>query len=338
MVFSGLVFAATLNAVASDVPTDEAWEAFKIQFPKSYNSEDEETQRKEVFAENFARITEHNKAGVEKYSLGVNQFADLTTAEWSATYNKAVPPASVDDSKDDLPYLGQVEEKLELADSIDWVSRGAVTPVKNQGQCGSCWRFSTTGAMEGAYQVATAKLVSLAEQQLVDCDRSDGNQGCSGGWPYMAMTYASKNGACLESSYPYTATDGYCRQSSCTLGLTPGTVTGYMHVGQTTSALMSALNGQPVSVTVNAGEIGFQFYSNGVINHGCSGSINHAVLATGYGTDTDGTPYWRVKNSWGATWGDAGYFNLERGVGSQGDACILQEPPAVATIAGSISV
>merc|ERR1712046_324127 len=104
MVFSSLVFAATLNAVASDTPTDEAWEAFKIQFSKSYNSEDEEAQRKEVFAENFARITEHNKAGVEKYSLGVNQFADLTNAEWSATYNRAVPPASTGDSKDDLPY------------------------------------------------------------------------------------------------------------------------------------------------------------------------------------------------------------------------------------------
>lgn len=192
--------------------------------------------------------------------------------------------------------------------------------------------------MEGSYQVATGQLLSLAEQQLVDCDKADGNAGCGGGWPYLAMTYVSKNGACLESSYPYRGTDGHCDQSSCTLGLTPGTLTGYMHVGQTTSALMSALNGQPVSVTVNAGEIAFQFYSNGVINHGCSGSINHAVLATGYGTDTDGTPYWRVKNSWGATWGDSGYFNLERGVGSQGDACILQEPPSFATIGGSISV
>jgi len=335
MALSSLVFTATLTAVASDAPTDEAWEAFKTQFGKTYNSEDEELARKEVFAENYVLISQHNDAGVAKYSLGVNQFADLTNSEWSATYNRAVPP-SADDSKDDLPYLGQVEEKLELADSIDWVSRGAVTPVKNQGQCGSCWSFSTTGAMEGSYQVATSQLLSLAEQQLVDCDRS--NDGCSGGWPYMAMTYASKNGACLESSYPYTAVGGGCRQSSCTLGLQPGTVSGYQHVGQTTSALLSALNSQPVSVTVDAGEIAFQFYSNGVINHGCYGPINHAVLATGYGTAADGTKYWRIKNSWGSSWGESGYFNLERGVGSQGDACILQDPPAVATIAGSISV
>jgi len=335
MALSSLVFTATLTAVASDAPTDEAWEAFKTQFGKTYNSEDEELERKEVFSENYVWISQHNDAGVAKYSLGVNQFADLTNSEWSATYNRAVPP-SADHSKDDLPYLGQVEEKLELADSIDWVSRGAVTPVKNQGQCGSCWSFSTTGAMEGSYQVATSQLLSLAEQQLVDCDRS--NDGCSGGWPYMAMTYASKNGACLESSYPYTAVGGGCRQSSCTLGLQPGTVSGYQHVGQTTSALLSALNSQPVSVTVDAGEIAFQFYSNGVINHGCYGQINHAVLATGYGTAADGTKYWRIKNSWGASWGESGYFNLERGVGSQGDACILQEPPAVATIAGLISV
>merc|ERR1719231_2154127 len=117
------------------------------------------------------------------------------------------------------------------------------------------------------------------------------------------------------------------------MGLKPGTVSGYQHVGQTTSALLSALNSQPVSVTVDAGEIGFQFYSNGVINHGCYGQINHAVLATGYGTSADGTKYWRIKNSWGASWGESGYFNLERAVGSQGDACILQDPPAVATIA-----
>jgi C1A family cysteine protease len=336
MALNSLVFAATLTAVASDAPADEAWEAFKSQFGKSYNSEDEEAQRKEVFVENFAQISEHNKAGTAKYSLGVNQFADLTNSEWSATYNGAVPPSTVDDSNDDLPYLGQVEEQPELADSIDWVSRGAVTPVKNQGHCGSCWSFSTTGAMEGSYQVATSQLLSLAEQQLVDCDRS--NSGCSGGWPYMAMTYASRNGACLESSYPYTARGGSCHASSCTMGLKPGTVSGYMHVGQTTSALLSALNSQPVSVTVDAGEIAFQFYSNGVINHGCYGQINHAVLATGYGTSADGTKYWRIKNSWGASWGESGYFNLERGVGSQGDACILQEPPAVAKIAGSISV
>jgi len=334
MALSSLVFAASLTVVASDAPTDEAWEAFKVQYGKTYNSEDEEAQRKEVFSENFAQISEHNKAGA-KYSLVVNHFADLTNSEWSATYNRATPPASVENSKD-LPFLGQVAEESVLADSIDWVSRGAVTPVKNQGQCGSCWSFSTTGAMEGSYQVASGKLLSLAEQQLVDCDRS--NDGCSGGWPYMAMTYASQNGACLESSYPYTAVGGYCKASSCSLGLQPGQVSGYQHVGQTTSALMSALNSQPVSVTVDAGEIAFQFYSNGVINHGCYGQINHAVLATGYGTAADGTKYWRIKNSWGASWGESGYFSLERGVGSQGDACILQEPPAVATIAGLISV
>jgi len=331
---SGKLLCATINtSPALATPTDDAWEAFKLQFPKSYNSESEEAQHKATFAENFARIAEHNNAG-KKFSLGVNQFADLTEAEWTATYKGAKRP----EGKEEIPNLGLVGEEVELADSVDWVSRGAVTPIKDQGQCGSCWSFSATGATEGTYQIASGNLVSLAEQQIVDCDTTDGNEGCNGGWPYAAVTYLSRYGACQESSYPYRATDGSCAISSCTMALQPGVVSGYNNVAQTENGLMSALMSSPVSVTINAEGYAFQLYSQGVMTTACSGYTDHAVLAVGYATDTDGTPYWRVKNSWGTTWGMAGYFNMERGNGAQGSLCILQDAPVVPQISASISV
>jgi len=314
-------------------PVDEAFDAFKVQFGKDYNSEDEAT-RKGIFSDNFAKIAAHNAAGLTT-QLAVNQFADLTEAEWSATYKGATPPEA---RAEDLPFLGQVEEQAELASSIDWVSQGAVTPIKDQGQCGSCWSFSTTGAAEGSNQVASGRLVSLAEQQLVDCDTATGNQGCSGGWPYNALTYLHKNGACNENSYPYRATDGSCKQSSCSFALNSGVIAGYQNVGQTDSAFMSALNGRPVSITVNAAGYAFQLYTSGVMTTACQGQIDHAVLATGYGTASDGTAYYRVKNSWGTTWGDRGYFNMARNNGQYGSLCVLQYPPVVASISSSVSV
>lgn len=336
MVLSSLVLASGLTAVvANDPATDAAWESFKVKFGTQYNDELEEAERKGVFSSNFAHIQQHNSRD-EQYKLGVNQFSALTATEWEATYLGAVPPPS--DSQEGLPYLGRLEESSALTDSIDWSTLGAVTAVKDQGQCGSCWSFSTTGAMEGANQVATGRLVSFAEQQLVDCDTADGNAGCGGGWPYLALTYASNNGACAESSYPYHATDGSCKQSACTLALPVGAVSGYNDVDLTSSALMSAVMSRPVSVTINAAGSNFQYYESGVLTGRCKGSIDHAVLTVGYGS-LNGVQYWRVKNSWGTSWGDAGYVNIERDASiKSGSYCILQYPPVVAQIRASVAV
>lgn len=297
-------------------PTFSAW---AVIYGKNYNENGEFAVREQIYNDNVVKIEAHNAKNLT-FSMSVNQFADLTEEEFVAQYTGLLAtPASLADAD-----FGTVQEAKPQDDEVDWVKNGAVNPIKNQGQCGSCWAFSTVGTLESAYQISTGKLYSLAEQQLVDCDRN--NDGCSGGWPHTAYDrYYSDAGVCSESSYRYTASDGYCRSSSCDVVLPAGTVTGHQNVRQTSSALKSALASQPVSVTVNAGQL--QFASNGVVTGQCRGEINHAVIAVGYGTD--GLDYFKIRNSWGTNWGEAGYIRLAQSGGSEGTACLLQDPPVV---------
>merc|ERR1712032_1249597 len=171
---------------------------------------------------------------------------------------------------------------------------------------------------------------SLAEQQLVDCDRSD--SGCSGGWPHTAYdSYLSRTGVCSEDSYSYTARGGSCRASSCSDAIPAGVVTGHSNVGSSSSGLKSTLSQQPVSVTVNAGQL--QLYANGVVTGDCRGQINHAVIAVGYGSE--GRDYFKIRNSWGTSWGEQGYIRLAQEGGSQGTACLFQYSPVTPTLSVS---
>merc|ERR1711894_297839 len=226
------------------------------------------------------------------YKLGHNQFSASTKEEMKQLLGFKK------NSKWNVPHVGTHVASGEVAASIDWTTKGVVNPVKNQGQCGSCWAFSTVGAIESRSAIATGSLPNLAEQQFVDCDKVD--SGCQGGLMDNGFKYGEGVGLCTESSYPYTGKDGTCQTSGCTIGLSQGSVTGYKDVATSSSALVSAIDQGPVSVAVEADQTAFQQYSSGVLTSGCGTSLDHGVIAVGYGTE-NGVDYFKVRNSWGAS-------------------------------------
>lgn len=271
---------------------------------KIYGSEVESAYRREVFQKNVERITRHNAEG-HNWTMAINKFADLTAEEFTARMR--VPMMRPKERKHMKAF------RTAVPTSVDWVSVGAVTPVKNQEQCGSCWAFSTTGAVEGAWFLAKRELVSLSEQQLVDCSTAQGNQGCNGGLMDYGFQYIISNGGITtEAEYPYTATGpNTCEASGKPVA---ATLSGYQDVPTNSdAALMAAIAKQPVSVAVEADQGVFQFYSGGVMTGACGTALDHGVLAVGYGTDASGGDYYKVKNSWGADWGEEGYIRLGRG-------------------------
>lgn len=236
-----------------------------------------------------------------------NQFTDLTNEEFRAIYlpNKMFP---------EINESIESENNLQYPTSVNWVTAGAVTGVKNQGQCGSCWSFSTTGAVEGAWKIAGHTLISLSEQQLVSCNTQ--NHGCSGGWPAVAMQYIISNkGITTESNYPYTAKNGVCNKSAASQ--VAATISSYKQVASNNvDALATAVTQQPVSVLVDAGGADWQSYGGGVVtDKNCGTSLDHAVLAVGFNMGNN-PPYWLIKNSWGTSWGEAGYIRLEAVAGN----------------------
>ena len=283
---------------------------------RHYLSAAEVEYRQAVWSANVRMIEAHNSAPHD-WTMAVNKFADMTADEFSALYITGGFNGNAErrvlDAGNHLFY------SVGLPQSVDWSTQGAVTPVKNQGQCGSCWAFSTTGSLEGAHFLKNGTLASLSEQQLVDCAASTGNQGCNGGLMDDAFQYIINNGGITsEANYPYTAEDGIC--NTVKEGQIVATLRAFTDVPPNSdNALMAAVAQQPVSVAVEADQNSFQFYSSGVMTATCGTNLDHGVLAVGYGTDA-GQDYYKVKNSWGADWGEAGYIRLGRGANYNGGA------------------
>ena len=294
--------ALVVFAGAFSCPTFDEW---SLQYGKAYIPT-ERDYRETVYNANMLKIAEHN-AGNHTWKMAVNKFADLTGEEFKAFYAGGfrMPKKSLRRTTGSLNTTANPP-------SVDWTQKGAVTPVKNQEQCGSCWAFSTTGSVEGAWFLSNGTLPSLSEQQLVDCSTSEGNQGCNGGLMDYAFQYIINNkGITTEDAYPYTATGpNKCKAKGKPVA---ATLSGYKDVATNNEvALETAIVQQPVSVAVEADQSVFQFYSGGVMTSACGTQLDHGVLAVGYGVDS-GTEYYKVKNSWGADWGEAGYIRLGRG-------------------------
>ena len=274
-----------------------------------------------VAVENW--IEEHNAMG-NNYTVGHNQFSDWSHAEYSQMLGRT----------GDAPRKNVQSFNDTAADSVNWVEAGAVTPVKDQGSCGSCWAFSTTGSLEGAHYVATGELLSFSEQQLVDCAYLKyGNLGCNGGLQEYAYNYYEAGyKAELESVYPYTSGNG--QRGTCQYNessTTAVTVSDYISVTPNSPTDMkSALTQQPLAVSIEADKLVFQFYTSGVLDStNCGTNLDHAVLAVGYGTE-NGQEYWLVKNSWNTSWGDEGYIKLAI-VDGEGICGVQMEPLQVKT-------
>lgn len=297
---------------------DALFDRFKTQFGKAYYDQIEEATRKAIFLQNLHKIRTHNDeaaSGLHTYTKAMNEFGDLTGEEFKAKYTGFMGPRNAYSRSVNVADLSHVTP---LADGIDWVAQGAVTPVKNQGQCGSCWSFSSTGSIEGAWFISKGKLVSLSEQDLMDCSKSEGNNSCEGGLMDYAFEYVISNGGiCSEASYPYLAAD----ESTCKPCSSVAKISSYHDVtANSEDDLEKAVTQQPVSVAIEADQTVFQFYSSGVLTGACGTNLDHGVLAVGYGT-LNGTDYWKVKNSWGTTWGMSGYVLLAKGVSQTGGQC-----------------
>jgi len=313
---------------AADRPFTMSWDEWKNEYGMAFNGEEEAT-RKSVYESNVAFIEAENAKNLG-YTVGVNQFAHLTEDEFIAQYTGATGGNLVGESD---AHMGELAVG-ELADSVDWTTvAGIVNPVKDQGQCGSCWAFSAVGAMESSYALASGKLQSYSEQQVVDCDTAV-CQGCNGGWNDDAISYAGTAGLAAETDYAYTGKDGTCKESSTSKLLAPGTVSGFNSVAKNNDALKSAITDSPVSVTVKAG-LSWQLYFGGVLSKECGalGRPNHAVIAVGYDADTI-----KIRNSWGAKWGEAGHVRVS--TADDNPFCLHQKSSrsVVPTISADVTV
>lgn len=307
--FSSDTFRRELSSFSNDGDDWKQFINFQDRFSKRYENIQELETRFQIFRTNLRNIILHNLDSTQNFTMGINQFTDLTPQEFKEQY--------VSGMKTEVGSYGCKSFSSSASgapSSLDWRSKGAVTSVKDQGQCGSCWSFSATGAIEGAWAISKGQLVDLSEQELVDCATgvSYGSHSCSGGQMDGAFKFVIENGQCALSSYPYTSgvtkTGGSCQKCSAVA-----------HISSCSDvkpndqvSLKAAVAQQPVAIAIEADTRYFQSYSSGVLtSSSCGTNLDHGVLIVGYGTE-NGQDYWLIKNSWSQSWGDKGYVKIAR--------------------------
>ncbi|CAI0465076.1 unnamed protein product [Linum tenue] len=281
------------------------YEDWLAKHGKSYNALGEKERRFQIFKDNLRFIDGHNSLN-QSYTVGLNKFADLTNDEYRSKYLgvRAGQGKPLREPKPSDRYAPRVGESL--PDSIDWREKGAVAEVKDQGGCGSCWAFSTVASVEGINQIVTGDLITLSEQELVDCDTSY-NEGCNGGLMDYAFQFIIKNGE--KNNAKVVSIDNYEDVPI-----------------NDEAALQKAAASQPIAVAIEAGGRGFQFYTSGIFSGPCGTQLDHGVGVVGYGSE-GGKDYWIVRNSWGKSWGESGYLRMERNIAAKTGLCgIAMEP------------
>ncbi|PHT49352.1 hypothetical protein CQW23_09099 [Capsicum baccatum] len=323
--YTSQITCRNLQESSSMLEKHESWMA---RHGRTYKNDTEKAKRAKIFEENVKFIESFNNNGSKSYKLGINKFSDLTSEEFLRyyttnhglnNYNKYFSTKSKQLSPTTISSF-MYENMSDVPSNMDWRKSGVVTSVKDQGRCGCCWAFSAVAALEGANKLSSGNLISLSEQQLLDCTTE--NNGCYGGLITTAYDFIVNNGGIAkESDYPYEENQDSCKSQGASAVDSTVKINRYENVPASSEpALLTAVARQPVSVGIAINE-DFKSYQSGVYDGNCGDQLNHAVTIIGYGTNEDGTKYWLVKNSWGTSWGENGYMKIARDIGIKDGIC-----------------
>ncbi|XP_050367304.1 ervatamin-B-like [Argentina anserina] len=312
IIFNIFIILATIAHQATSQALNEAsiaekYDQWMSMYGRVYPNSEDKQRRFAIFKKNVEFVENFNKDGNKTYKLGVNKFSDMTNEEFLRQRTGAKMPTNRSlTSSENTPFRYQNLD--DVPPQIDWRQNGAVTPIKDQGKCNSCWAFSAVAAVEGLIKIKTGKLLSLSEQQLVDCDQF--NRGCQPGRIDAAYDYIWDHGLASEQDYPYFGSKGNCDTTKANKTVTR--ISGFTIAPQNDEDYrLKAVSRQPISIFIDASGAAFQHYSGGVFSGDCGTNLCHTVAVVGYGTE-QGTNYWILKNSWGESWGENGYMRILR--------------------------